>query len=135
MKLWPFWKSSSSFKSVIYRFRLLTLSSNVGYDLWLWKKKGNSQAQKVFKGFKDLGSTSSIHQLSFYYCLCRRMTYNHVNFKNQNSLNISHDANPTFLLWIINLNHLKTWEAIKKSWSKSSMPKQKQINNNSLACD
>jgi len=81
MKLWPFWKSSSSFKSVIYRFRLLTLSSNVGYDLWLWKKKGNSQAQKVFKGFKDLGSTSSFHQLSFYYCLCRRMTYNHVNFK------------------------------------------------------
>jgi hypothetical protein len=63
-----------------------------------YEKKGNSQAQKVFEDFKDLGSTSSIHELSFYYCLCRRMTYNHVNFKNQNSLNISHDANPTFLL-------------------------------------
>jgi hypothetical protein len=36
------------------------------------------------------------------------MTYNHVNFKDQNSLNINHNANQTFLWWIINLNHLKT---------------------------
>jgi hypothetical protein len=34
-------------------------------------KEGNSQAQKVFEGFKDLGSTSTIHQFSFSYCLCR----------------------------------------------------------------
>jgi len=36
----------------------------------LWKK-GNSQAQKVFEGFKDLGSTSTIHELSFSCCHCR----------------------------------------------------------------
>jgi len=36
-----------------------------------YERKGNSQAQKVFEGFKDLDSTSTIHQLSFSYYLCR----------------------------------------------------------------
>jgi hypothetical protein len=40
-----------------------------GYGSWLWKK-GISKAQKVFEGFKALGSISTIHQL-FSYCHCR----------------------------------------------------------------
>jgi len=60
---------------------------NVGYIYGLWKK-GILQSQKVFEGFKDLGST--IHRSSFSYCLCREQTYNLVNLNDQNSLNIGH---------------------------------------------
>ena len=48
----------------------LLKARNVGYGSWLWKKK-ISQAQKMFEGFKDLGSTLTIHQLSFSCCHCR----------------------------------------------------------------
>ena len=46
------------------------------------------QAQKVFEGFKDLGST--IHQSFFSYCLCKEQTYNLINLNDQNSLNMGH---------------------------------------------
>jgi hypothetical protein len=36
-----------------------------------YERKGNSYAQKVFEGFKDLGLTSNFHQLSFFCYLCR----------------------------------------------------------------
>jgi hypothetical protein len=36
-----------------------------------YERKENSRAQKVFEGFKDLGSTSTIHQVSFFCCLYR----------------------------------------------------------------
>jgi hypothetical protein len=67
--------------------------------LWFMdlKKKGMSQAQKVFEGFKDLGSTSIIHNSFYVVVFVEEMTYNHVNFKDQNSLNINHNANQTFL--------------------------------------
>jgi hypothetical protein len=42
---------------------------NAGYGSWLMKER-KIQAQKVFEGFKDLGSILTIHQL-FSYCLCR----------------------------------------------------------------
>ena len=48
----------------------LLKARNVGYGLWLWKK-GILQAQKVFEGFKNLGSTSTIHHFSLSCCLCR----------------------------------------------------------------
>jgi hypothetical protein len=48
----------------------LLKARNAVYGSWLWKK-GVSQAQKVFEGFKDLGSTSIIHQLSFSCCHSR----------------------------------------------------------------
>ena len=41
-----------------------------------YERRGILQAQKVFEGFKDLGSTSTIPQI----------TYNHVNLKDQNFL-------------------------------------------------
>jgi hypothetical protein len=47
----------------------LLKARNAGYGSWLWKK-GISKAQKVFEGFKALGSISTIHQL-FSYCHCR----------------------------------------------------------------
>jgi hypothetical protein len=70
-------ENSSSFEIAIYRFRLLTWSKgllkarNVGYGSWLMKER-KIQAQKVFEGFKDLGSTSTIHQLSFSLSLWRK---------------------------------------------------------------
>jgi hypothetical protein len=60
-------------------------------------KERISQVQKVFEGFKDLGSTSTIHQLSLsLVVIVEKVTYNLVNFKYQNSFNIGHNANPTF---------------------------------------
>ena len=100
MKSQPLWKSSSSFESAIYRFKLLAWlkralkARNAGYGSWLWKK-GISKAQKVFKGFKDLGST--IHQLFFIVVFVEETTYNLVNLKVQTFLNISYNANPPFL--------------------------------------
>jgi hypothetical protein len=48
----------------------LLKARNVGYGLWLWKK-GILQAQKVFEGFKNLGSTSTVHYFFLSCCLCR----------------------------------------------------------------
>jgi hypothetical protein len=42
------------------------------------------------------------------------MTYNLVNLKYQNSLNIGRNANPTFYLMNNQSNHLKTSEALSK---------------------
>jgi len=36
-----------------------------------YERKGIHKLKKVFEGFKDLGSTSTIHQFSFSCCLCR----------------------------------------------------------------
>jgi hypothetical protein len=47
----------------------LLKARNASYGSWLMKER-KIQAQKVFEGFKDLGSTSTIHQL-FSYCHCR----------------------------------------------------------------
>ena len=60
----------------------------------------------MFEGFKDLGSTSTTHQLSFFCGHCREsdlvnlkaQNYDLINLKAQNSLNIGHNANPTFNL-------------------------------------
>jgi hypothetical protein len=35
------------------------------------KEKGIHKLKKVFEGFKNLGSASTIHQFSFSCCLCR----------------------------------------------------------------
>ena len=84
---------------------------NAGYGSWLWKK-GISQAQKVFEGFKDLGSTSIIHQLFInslsLIVIIEKVTCNLVNFEYQNSLNIGHNVNPTFPLMNSQSNLLKT---------------------------
>ena len=48
----------------------LLQARNAGYGSWLMKER-KIQAQKVFEGFKDLGSTSTIHQLSFSCCHSR----------------------------------------------------------------
>jgi len=106
-KLFKFWQLYLSVQ-IVY----LIKKSFLKHVMMLWfmdlKKKGMSQAQKVFEGFKDLGSTSIIHNSFYVVVFVEEMTYNHVNFKDQNSLNINHNANQTFLWWIINLNHLKT---------------------------
>jgi hypothetical protein len=52
----------------------------------------------VFEGFKDLGSTSIIHQLFSLVVIVEKVTYNLVILEYQNSLNIGHNANPTFYL-------------------------------------
>jgi len=48
----------------------LLKARNTGYGSWLMKER-KIQAQKVFEGFKDLGSISTIHQLSFSCGHCR----------------------------------------------------------------
>jgi len=80
-----------------------------------YERNGKSQAPKVFESFKNLESTSTIHKLSFYCCFfIEKMTYNLVNLKYQNSLNIGRNANPTFYLMNNQSNHLKTSEALSK---------------------
>jgi hypothetical protein len=48
----------------------LLKARNASYGSWIMKER-KIQAQKVFEGFKDLGSTSTIHQLSFSCGHCR----------------------------------------------------------------
>jgi hypothetical protein len=48
----------------------LLKARNTGYGSWLMKER-KIQVQKVFEGFKDLGSISTIHQLSFSCGHCR----------------------------------------------------------------
>jgi hypothetical protein len=50
------------------------------------KEKEIHKLKKVFEGFKDLGSTSTIHQFSYLVVFVEKVTYNFVNLKDQNSL-------------------------------------------------
>ena len=66
----------------------------------------------MFEGFKDLGSTSTIHQLFSIVVFVEETTYNLVNLNDQNSLKIDHNTNPTCDLMNNQSNHLKILEAL-----------------------
>jgi len=69
------------------------------------KEREIHKLKKVFEGFKDLGSTSTIHQFSYLVVFVEKVTYNLVNLKDQNSLNIGRKANPTSSLMNNQSNH------------------------------
>ena len=69
-KLFKFWERHLSVQIAYLIEKGFLKARNAGYGSWLMKER-KIQAQKVFEGFNDLGSTSTIHQLFFYCCLCR----------------------------------------------------------------
>ena len=75
----------------------LLKARNAGYGSWLMKER-KIQAQKVFEGFKDLGSIIKLFINSFSIVVfVEEMTYNFINLKYQNSLNIGYMPIQLFL--------------------------------------
>jgi len=71
---------------------------NAGYGSWFMKER-KIQAQKVFEGFKDLGSTSNYSSTLFLFFIVfvEKVTYNLINLKYQNSLNLGYMQIQLFL--------------------------------------
>ena len=78
-RLFKFWERHLSVQIAYLIEKGFLKARNTSYGSWLWKK-GISKAQKVFEGFKDLGSISTIHQL-FLIVIVEKVTYNLVNIK------------------------------------------------------
>ena len=58
-------------KTRYFNTRFISLQYKNTNRYWSKWKKGILQAQKVFEGFKNLGSTSTIYHFSLCCCLCR----------------------------------------------------------------
>jgi len=78
-RLFKFWERHLSVQIAYLIEKGFLKARNTSYGSWLWKKR-ISKAQKVFEGFKDLGSISTIHQL-FLIVIVEKVTYNLVNIK------------------------------------------------------
>jgi len=71
-----------------------------------YERKGNSQAQKGVWGFREPKININYSSISFpLVVFVEKVTYNLVNIKDQNSLNIGYNANPTFSLMNNQSNH------------------------------
>jgi len=104
MKSRPLWSNSSSFEIAIYRFRLLNLIKKgfLKHVMQAWfmaMKERNFTSSKGVWGFQEPRININYSLISFpLIVFVETVIYNLVNLKDQNSFNISHNANSTFSL-------------------------------------
>ena len=79
----------------------------------------NERKIHMFKRCLRVSKTQDQHQLFIsslsIVVFIKKMTYNHINLNDQNSLDMDHNTNPTFDLMNNQSNHLKILEALSQT--------------------